>query len=149
MSCCAVARNGRTSASDALRTFGINRTTTDGALQSLRIGALPVIGAGLHVYATFFGTQDGGQRQYRFNFWWDAARNAVGAGDLVSGTIANGYTDPAALPYTTPGNPPIGWTVPALVIAANIVSVTWSGAAGQVVRWRVSGTRSFVGGATP
>jgi hypothetical protein len=148
MSCCAVARNGRTSAGDVLRAFSITRTTTTAALQSYRVANLAAVGSSVAVYATFHGTQDGGERFGRFNFWWDASRNGVGVGELVQGTIANGYTDPAALPFTTPGFPPT-WAIPALVLVGNIVNLTWAGAAAQTVRWRISGTRSFVGGATP
>lgn len=152
MSCCEFDSNGdgggggESSSADIVE--GSLEVTGD-ATQTIVIANLPVVGAGVFYGGTISARQSNGQRGFRFTFWTDAARNAVGSGILTQGTIGpSGYTDVAAVPYTTPGVP-VGYAVVEANLVGNQVQVLFGGPAGQTVRWGWLFERILMGGATP
>lgn len=146
MSCDATSNGEAQTSDDAIVQTPPNFETTDATLQSLRIGDLAQVGAGLTVFAQFFGIQDTGERGNRLSVFGEASRNAVGSNSNIVGAFGEGYTDIATPPWTTIAVP-AGWAVPALVVTGTVVTLTWSGAAGQIVRWSIRAVVQRVGGA--
>lgn len=156
MSCCASALPvvggtvpGGIVLAPGIDTFIDQRTTTDGAVQTLVLANYPVIGAGGFFYGTCMGVQDDGVRGARVTFWLDGARNAIAFAAAQNGNIGpTGYTDAAAQPWTTVGVP-VGWAFATVNIVGNQQQFQFNAAAGQTVRWTTVVQRILVGGATP
>jgi hypothetical protein len=118
-------------------------------VQTLVVANLNAAGDGVYYYGHVRAQQTNGERGMRFNFWVDASRNAVGSGILTTGTVGpTGYTDVAAVPWTTVGVP-VGWGITEANLVGNQVQVLFNGAAGQTVQWKLVFTRLLMNGATP
>lgn len=123
--------------------------TTDAAAQTLVMANLPAAGDGVYYYGHVRAQQTNGQRGFRYNFWVDASRNAIGTNILTTGTIGpTGYVDVATPPWNTIGVP-AGWGVVEANVVGNQIQVVFGGAAGQTVQWQLTFTRLLMNGATP
>lgn len=135
--------------------FDVEITTTDGAVQTVTLAQLPVAGAAAHANLELVGQQDNPAGQEGQRGAWtlqnaSAARNSVGSGSFPHIALQAGYTDIATPAWTTGGAAwPAGWGFTQPGVVGNAFVMTFNGAAGQRVRWRLFGTVVLENGATP
>lgn len=115
--------------------INIDVLTVDATAQTINIGTLAAVGAGLTFVVVIEGTQSNGQRGLYLERHGNAARNAIGSNLVTPVAIGStGYTDAALPPWSTIGVP-AGWAAQ-VALAGNVLQLQWNGAAGQNVRWR-------------
>lgn len=123
--------------------------TTDASVQTLVMANFPVVGARVYYYGEFAAEQNNSNRGFRFNFWVDASRNAIGSNVLTTGTIGpTGFTDIATAPWNTIGVP-AGWAFNPTNLVGNQLQIQFNAAAAQTVQWMWQLTRFLLWGATP
>ncbi len=125
--------------------------TTDGTVQTIVFGHLPVVGAQIHINMETVAEQSNGQ-----NGAWSlnnatAARNAIGSNAAQHITLLQSYTDVATPPWTTvaAGVMPAGWAFVAPAVAGVDFQLQFNGTAGATITWRVYGSVVLMRGATP
>lgn len=152
MSCCEVLSLGRASdggGADGWEPFFGEVTTTDATPQVIVVANLPVVGAGVYYFGSARGQETSGERGFRFNFWCDVSRNAIGTGGLNLGVVGpTGYTDAGLVPWSTIAVP-VGWGWAHMNIVGDQVQNIFFGAAAQTVEWRWQIDRLLLAGATP
>lgn len=154
MSCDELTGNGESEGGDP-NALDVPITTTDATPQTVVLARHPVDGAAASVELDIRGAQTGpaaadrGDRGGWFKAWIQSSRSAGGTNFLITGLIGpTGYEDPAGVPWTTVGVP-VGWAFIGIAIVGTDLVITFNGAAGQTIQWRLRGPRSFAGGATP
>lgn len=119
------------------------------ALQTIDVGQLPAAGAAVafQIRLTMTRLDLAGQMGSFFAPEGDGARNATGLGFATPIFIGpTGYTDAAAVPWTTLGLP-AGWAM-GVAFAGAILQLQWNAAAGQTVESAGYAHSWYKGGAT-
>jgi hypothetical protein len=117
------------------RAIHIDVTSVGAGVQTITLGTNAAVGTAISFRVRLMGVQNNGERGLYFAPEGTGARNAIGNGlgtPILIGTT--GYTDAAAVPWTTIGVP-AGWAA-TLAFVVNVLTLSFNGAAGQTVIWR-------------
>lgn len=125
-----------------------NFATVDATVQTQNVAVLAAVGAAIKFHVSLQGVQDNGQRGLVVEWIGNAARNAIGNGFGTPVAIGpTGFTDAAAVPWTTIGVP-AGWAA-VVAFVGTTLQVQFNAAAGQNVNWQLDQLeRYLLGGAT-